>query len=159
MKRPEAKYDRSPQENVWDYPRPPAIERTYRHLQVTYRGRTIADTVRGYRILETSHPPGYYFPPQDVVTRYLIPSDRRTHCEWKGAASYFNISDGDHTVQNAVWTYLHPSSPYGSITGFFAFYPQLVDACFVDGERVIAQQGGFYGGWITPEIIGPYKGG
>lgn len=159
MKRSKSKSSLSSQENVWDYPRPPAIEQTSRRLQVSYRGRTIADTVRGYRVLETSHPPGYYLPPRDVITRYLIPSDHRSHCEWKGEASYFHISDGEHIVHNAVWTYLRPSSPYLSISGYFAFYPHLVNACFVDAERVLAQEGGFYGGWITREINGPYKGG
>lgn len=145
-------------ESVWDYPRPPRIEPTRRHLQVLLAGATIADTTRAWRILETSHPPVYYFPPEDVELQYLVKSSRQTFCEWKGAAIYYSINFEGRIVENAVWSYPNPAAGYQAIQHHFAFYPQKMDACYVDGELVRPQPGLFYGGWITSDLIGPFKG-
>lgn len=148
------------QESVWDYPRPPRLEQSNKHIQVIFNGIVIADTQRAKRILETSSPPGYYLPPEDVkLTEYFTPSPHRTFCEWKGRASYYSITVGDKTVANAAWYYSHPTHPYEAIANYVAFYPGKVDACLVNGERVQPQEGDFYGGWITSEVIGPFKGG
>lgn len=144
---------------MWDYPRPPRLERSTRHLEVFYNGHKIAETRRSYRILETSHPPVYYFPPQDIDTRVYYPSPGTSHCEWKGKASYVAISFKGKTADHAAWTYENPSAPYQDIAGYYAFYPSLMDRCLVDGELIKAQSGDFYGGWITRDILGPFKGG
>jgi uncharacterized protein (DUF427 family) len=146
------------QESVWDYPRPPRLERSTRHIKVVFNGRVIAETSRAFRMLETSHPPVYYIPPQDVDSRVLSPSPGTSYCEWKGRASYFSISYGDKATDHAVWTYKDPKEPYGDIAGYFAFYPSLMDRCTVDGEIVKSQSGDFYGGWITRDVVGPFKG-
>lgn len=148
------------QESVWDYPRPPRLEPTERRLRVVLAGRTIAETRRGYRVLETSHPPTYYFPPEDVDPSVLTPSrSRATHCEWKGAARYFDLRVGDRTVVSAAWCYPEPTPGFLPIRDHVCFYPSKVDACFVDDEQVRAQEGDFYGGWVTSWIVGPFKGG
>ena len=137
------------QESVWDYPRPPRLEESKKHIQVIFNGVVIADTQRAKRVLETSHPPVYYIPPEDVQLRYLTPTPRTTFCEWKGAASYYTITVGDKSTANAAWYYRQPTHPYESLVGHIAFYPGKMEACFVDEERVQAQEGDFYGGWIT----------
>ncbi len=147
------------QESVWDYPRPPRLEESDKHIQVIFEGVVIADTRRAKRVLETSHPPVYYIPPEDVKLEYFTPAQRTTFCEWKGAASYYTITIGDKSVANAAWYYRHPTHPYEAIANYIAFYPRKMDACYVNGERVQAQEGDFYGGWITGEIAGPFKGG
>lgn len=146
------------QESVWDYPRPPAIEPTDAHVVVVHRGVTIADTRRARRVLETSQPPAYYVPPDDIRMEHLFRTRRRTFCEWKGAASYYAVQVGDDTVYDAAWTYLQPTPAFESIAGHLAFYAQRLDECWVDGERVRANPGGFYGGWITSKVVGPFKG-
>jgi uncharacterized protein (DUF427 family) len=146
------------QESVWDYPRPPRLEDSSRHIQVFFNGVVLADTRCAKRVLETSHPPVYYIPPDDVRLEYLRASKRSTFCEWKGAASYYTIAVGDQTAADAAWFYPHPSAPFASIAGYVAFYPSKMEVCLVDGERVQAQAGDFYGGWITHEIVGPFKG-
>jgi uncharacterized protein (DUF427 family) len=146
------------QESVWDYPRPPRVEDSARHVQVIFNGVVIAETRRARRVLETSHPPVYYIPPDDIKMEHLAPTDRATWCEWKGQAAYYTVSLGDKQVPNAAWCYPDPISGYEAIKGYVAFYPHLMDACYVDGERVQAQAGGFYGGWITNDIVGPLKG-
>lgn len=148
-----------PRESVWDYPRPPRVEPTTRRLWVVFAGVTIADTRSALRVLETSHPPVYYFPPKDVLRDHLVPSRLRTWCEFKGMAAYFDISVGDRVARDAAWHYPWPAAGYEELAGHIAFYPGKVDACYVDGERVQAQPGDFYGGWITSEIEGPFKGG
>ena len=147
------------QESAWDYPRPPALEPTAAHLVVVLGGVTIAETRRGYRVLETSHPPNYYFPTDDVLTGALTPGDGTSFCEWKGRARYFTARGGDRVEHNASWAYDAPSTRFAPITGYVAFYPARMDACFVDGEPVVPQDGGFYGGWITSRVVGPFKGG
>ncbi len=147
------------QESVWDYPRPPRLEGSKKHIQVVLNGIVIADTQRAWRILETSHPPVYYIPPQDVKMEYLVPTSKHTYCEWKGAASYYTLKVANRTVVNGAWYYTQPSAGYEALANAIAFYPSQVDACYVDGEQVQAQTGDFYGGWITKDIVGPFKGG
>lgn len=147
------------QESVWDYPRPAIAEPTRLSLRVEFSGKVIAETTRGVRTLETSHPPTYYFPEADVTQSLLRPSTHSSFCEWKGQATYFDIVVGDHVAENAAWTYQMPTPSFGSIAGHVAFYPTLMVACFVDDERVDAQAGGFYGGWVTRHVVGPFKGG
>jgi uncharacterized protein (DUF427 family) len=146
------------QESVWDYPRPPRVEDSARHIRVLFSGVVIAETRCAKRVLETSHPPVYYIPPEDIRMEYLTPTDRTTWCEWKGQAAYYTVSVGDRQAANAGWFYPKPVPGYDAIQDHVAFYPSRMDACYVDGERVEAQAGGFYGGWITSEIVGPFKG-
>ncbi len=146
------------QESVWDYPRPPRLEDSARHLQVIFNGVVIAETRRAQRVLETSHPPVYYIPSEDVRMEYLRPAHGSSFCEWKGAARYYTISVGDKIAEAAAWAYPQPSAPYARLKDSIAFYPARMDACLVDGERVQPQPGDFYGGWITHEIVGPFKG-
>jgi uncharacterized protein (DUF427 family) len=146
------------QESVWDYPRPPRLERVARRLRVVLGGETIADTTSGWRVLETSHPPVYYFPDRDIRPGALIPVAGRSLCEWKGAATYFDVTSGGARVPRAAWSYPQPTEPFLPIRGYVAFYPGNMDACYVGDERARPQPGGFYGGWITSEIAGPFKG-
>ena len=145
-------------ESVWDYPRPPKVEPTTKRLRVEFAGELVADTKRGIRVLETSHPPVYYIPLADTRADLLSPGSRRTFCEFKGLASYWTLRTGGRVSADAAWSYECPSSRYEAIRGHLAFYVLRVDACFVDDERVQAQPGQFYGGWVTSEIIGPFKG-
>jgi uncharacterized protein (DUF427 family) len=146
------------QESVWDYPRPPRIEPSTHHITVEFNGERVADTRAAYRILETSHPPVYYLPPADVRTDLLLPADGATYCEWKGLAKYLTVRVGDREAPRAVWFYADPNPAYRQIAGYLAFYPSQMDRCTVDGEEVQAQPGDFYGGWITHDIVGPFKG-
>jgi uncharacterized protein (DUF427 family) len=143
---------------VWDYPRPPRVEDTDRHIQVIFNEVVIADTRRAKRVLETSHPPAYYIPREDVHMEYLSPSPRRTICEWKGQASYYTVTVGEQQASDAAWSYETPVPSFNAIKGHITFYPGRMDACYVDDERVQAQEGNFYGGWITSDIVGPFKG-
>ena len=147
------------QESVWDYPRPPALERTDSHLVVEVAGVVVADTRRGWRVLETSQPPAYYFPPDDVRLDLLEPSLHRTFCEWKGQASYLDVVGGDQVAPRAGWYYPSPEPVYAALRGHVAVYAGAMDRCLVDGELVLPQPGGFYGGWITADLVGPFKGG
>jgi uncharacterized protein (DUF427 family) len=147
------------QESVWDYPRPPRLEAVTAHLVVVLGDETIADTRRAYRVLETSHPPSYYFPPDDVVDGAIERAKGASFCEWKGRAHYFTVRGGDREVHEGAWGYDHPSDAFAVIAGYVAFYAGRMDACFVDDELVVAQPGGFYGGWITSTVVGPFKGG
>ena len=152
--------DPSPgQESVWDYPRPPRIEPCARRIRVEFAGETIADSIRTYRLLETSHPPVYYIPREDVRTGWLRPGSRQTFCEFKGLASLFDLQVGARVSREAAWSYPSPAPPYSILCGCLSFYAGRVDACFVDDERVQPQEGDFYGGWITSNIVGPFKGG
>jgi uncharacterized protein (DUF427 family) len=146
------------QESVWDYPRPPAIEPTDRLLRVELRGVVLAKTRSAWRVLETSQAPAFYLPPDSVRWEYLVESATRSFCEWKGQADYLDIVVGSHHVMDAAWRYRDPVERFASLRDHLAFYPQKVD-CFVDGERVDAMPGGFYGGWITADVVGPFKGG
>lgn len=146
------------QESVWDYPRPPRVERTAQHLRVGFHGVTLAETRRAYRVLETSHPPVYYIPPEDIQMEYLQPTARTSMCEWKGQARYYTVRVGDREARHAAWAYPRPTPAFAAIQDHVAFYAQAMDVCTVDGEVVEPQPGGFYGGWITPDIVGPFKG-
>jgi uncharacterized protein (DUF427 family) len=126
---------------------------------VVLGGETIADTTRGVRVLETSHPPNYYFPSEDVDRSSLERAPGASFCEWKGRAHYFTVRGGDRVVVEGAWGYDEPSEAFAVLRGHVAFYAGRMDACFVDGERVQAQPGGFYGGWITNAVVGPFKGG
>ena len=146
-------------ESVWDYPRPPRLERTDKRIRIDFGGRVLADSRNAYRVLETSHPPVYYLPPADIDMARLSPGDRRTLCEFKGIARYWSIADDDTVAIDVAWSYPEPWPAFAAITDYLAFYPSRVEACFVDDERVQAQEGDFYGGWITSGIVGPFKGG
>jgi len=148
-------------ESVWDYPRPPRLEPCARRLTIVHAGVKIADTSRSLRVLETSHPPVYYIPPQDVAVEYIKASARRgSFCEFKGVASYWSLSlpGGSALAQDVAWSYPRPSSAYAAIRDYLAFYASRMDECTVDGERVVPQPGDFYGGWITSDVSGPFKG-
>ena len=146
------------QESVWDYPRPPVIERVSKHIRVMFAGEVIAETDEAIRYLETSHPPTYYIPRQDVRSKFLEPSERTTHCEWKGEAHYVSVRVGERFARDAAWYYPQPRLAYAALADHLAFYPQMMDECSVDGEVVRPQEGSFYGGWITSNIVGPFKG-
>ena len=146
------------QESVWDYPRPPRVEDTDKHIEVFFNDILIADTTDAKRVLETSSPPVYYLPEEDIEMKYFIKSEGKSFCEWKGVASYYTIKVHDKTAVNAAWYYPDPSPAYISIKNYIAIYPQKMDACFVDGEIARPQSGEFYGGWITSDIVGPFKG-
>jgi uncharacterized protein (DUF427 family) len=145
-------------ESVWDYPRPPRVEATGCRLRVEFEGVVVAETVRGVRVLETASPPAYYFPPEDVHTELLRSSGYETVCEWKGRAEHFDVMVGDRTSARAAWSYSTRSPGFEEMAGYIAFYPGRVDAAWVDDERVQPQPGGYYGGWMTSNIEGPFKG-
>jgi uncharacterized protein (DUF427 family) len=146
-------------ESVWDYPRPPRLEPCSRRIRVVHHGLVIADTSRSLRMLETSHPPTYYLPPEDVRLDLLEPAARASVCEWKGQAAYWNLKLPDAAaIQHVAWSYANPRAKYAALRDHLAFYASRVDACFVDDEQVTAQPGDFYGGWITSDVTGPFKG-
>ena len=147
------------QESVWDYPRPPRLERVSELLRVRFAGEMIAQTVRGYRVLETSHPPVYYFPAEDVRTEFLVAAKERSFCEFKGLARYWTLDARGARSKQAAWSYSDPTAAFMAIKDFIAFYASRVDECWVGNERAVAQEGDFYGGWITSKIVGPFKGG
>ncbi len=146
------------QESVWDYPRPPRREDTPRRIQIFFNGETIADTTRAKRVLETSHPPTYYLPPDDVCMAFLSRTSRTSFCEWKGIAAYYTLTVGDRTLPDIAWGYPDPTPSFSTLKDHLAFYAAPMDRCLVDGEIVTPQPGGFYGGWVTPDIVGPFKG-
>jgi uncharacterized protein (DUF427 family) len=142
---------------VWDYPRPPACEPSSSQVVVRLDGEVVAESHRAYRVLETSHPPGWYVPAADV--RHLRRS--RVHgtvCEWKGTATYWDVVVGSTVLEAAAWSYETPTPGFAAIAGYLAFMPTQLD-CRIDGERAMAQDGGFYGGWVTGNVVGPFKGG
>lgn len=147
------------QESVWDYPRPPRLERSHRQIKVVFNQVTIASSCNTYRVLETSHPPSYYIPPEDIKMEYLqAVALGRSFCEWKGLAGYYNLQVQEKKVSNAAWYYPQPTTEFAPIKDYVAFYPSKMDACYVDDQLVKAQAGDFYGGWITDDIVGPFKG-
>ena len=149
---------RDGQESVWAYPRPAIAQPISAHLKIEHGGITVAETTRGVRTLETSHPPSYYFPPEDVNAALLSASRRRSICEWKGGAVYHTVTVAGETFTDVAWSYPDPTPGFLSLKGFIAFYPKPFDRCLVDGEVVIPQPGDFYGGWITSHVAGPFKG-
>jgi uncharacterized protein (DUF427 family) len=146
------------QESVWTFPRPSIAQSVDAHLRVTLDGRTIAETRRGIRTIETSHPPTYYFPPEDIAPDTLRPAGGSSFCEWKGSAVYLDVMCGDLVRPRAAWAYPDPTAPFVAIRDHVAFYATAMDACFVDDELVVPQPGDFYGGWITSRFAGPFKG-
>lgn len=127
-------------------------------MRIAFQGRTIVDTTRSIRVLETSHPPAWYVPRHAVDPLALRPGSGSSWCEFKGAAVYFDLVDGDRRVAHAAWSYPQPAAGYEAISGHLCFYPGRVDGCWIDDEPVVPQAGGFYGGWITPDVVGPFKG-
>lgn len=156
--RPEPEIPGPGQQSVWTYPRPAIAEPIERHLKVIFDGRVLAETRRGVRTLETSHPPTYYFPPDDVDTTMLHASRRQSFCEWKGQARYFDVVSTGRATAAACWCYPAPAPTFEMLRGFLAFYASLMDACYVDGELATPQPGAFYGGWVTSDLAGPFKG-
>ena len=147
------------QESVWDYPRPPRLEPVVERIRVVFGGVTIVETDAAIRVLETSHPPNYYLPPDAFGSGVLVPAPGSSVCEWKGRARYFDIVAGGKRAASAGWSCPDPTQPFRSIRGFVALYAGPMDACFLGYEQVVPQPGGFYGGWITSGIVGPFKGG
>lgn len=146
------------QESVWDYPRPPRLEPFTGSITIELGGETIASTATGWRVLETSHPPTYYLPPEAFSSGALRPTEGASWCEWKGQASYFDLIGGGRVASRAAWTYRRPTRPFADIAGAVAVMAALVDRCTVNGEQVLPQPGGFYGGWVTSTLAGPFKG-
>ena len=144
-------------ENVQSYPRPPALEHVAQRVSVSLGGTVIAESTRAIRVLETHHAPTYYILPEDVSAT-LIPTSGGSFCEWKGSAQYFDVIAGSITVNRAAWSYSKPTEPFASIAGYFAFYPGLMEECRVGDHRAVPQPGGFYGGWVTPNLLGIPKG-
>jgi uncharacterized protein (DUF427 family) len=146
------------QESVWDYPRPPAIRPSDAHIVVILGGVTVCETSTSWRVLETSHPPTYYLPRSAFGPGVLVPAAGRSLCEWKGQAGYLDVVGGTEVAPRAAWFYASPDPAYAALRDHVALYPGAMDRCLVDGEPVAPQPGGFYGGWITSAVRGPFKG-
>ena len=144
-------------ESVWSYPRPPEVRPEPRPVSVLLAGERIASSERALRVCETAGAPVVYLPPEDIEAGVLLPASGKTLCEFKGAASYYDVVGGGRKLERAAFTYRRPTAPYVELTGFVSFYPALLE-CRLDGERVQPQPGRFYGGWVTAEISGPIKG-
>jgi uncharacterized protein (DUF427 family) len=156
--RPKAVKPKPGQESVWDYPRPPKLEPVKKTIEVYFNGERIAQTTSAFRVLETSHPPTYYIPPGDIEMKFLQSSERTTYCEWKGMGSYYDVVVGDKRAQDAAWYYRDPRGKFSPIKEYVAFYAHMMDRCLVNGEVAEPQPGNFYGGWVTKDIVGPFKG-
>ena len=159
MNRPVPEKARPGQESVWDYPRPPRLERTDERIEIVLGGVTVASTTAAYRVLETSHPPTYYLPPDAFLPGALRPAAGSSYCEWKGTAAYLDVLGGTTVAARAAWTYPDPTPPFANLAHHVAVYPGQMDRCTVDGETALPQPGGFYGGWVTSRVVGPFKGG
>lgn len=146
------------QESVWDYPRPPRIEPVRTCIRVEYAGILLARSFCAIRVVETASPPAYYLPPQHVRSEFLVGGGDSALCEWKGVAQYRSVRVGDRLAQDAVWTYPEPDPAFAQLRGYLAFNASRLDACYVGPWRVTPQPGPYYGGWITPDIVGPFKG-
>lgn len=145
-------------ESVWDYPRPAVAEPSARHLRIEHGGLVVADTRAPVRTLETSHPPSWYVPPDAIAPGLLQPSPRRSLCEWKGEAVYWHLDIGGELLRDVGWSYPDPTRAFAGLRDHVAFYAGPLDRCLIDGEAVTPQPGGFYGGWITRDLAGPFKG-
>ncbi len=146
-------------ERVWEYPRPPALVPCERRVRIELGGVFIVDSTDALRVLETSHPPTIYVPPGDVASGVLAESGGRgSLCEFKGRATYFDVAHGGRVERRAAWAYRDPTPAFAALRDHLCFYPSLMDACWLDEERVRAQEGDFYGGWITDDVVGPFKG-
>ncbi|MDJ0641932.1 MAG: DUF427 domain-containing protein [Erythrobacter sp.] len=146
------------QESVWDYPRPAIAEPTDRRIQIVHKDIEVVDSRAAWRTLETSHPPTYYIPQSDIAMEHLQPNPRRTMCEWKGQANYWDLAIGDARLEAVAWSYPSPTPAFAPIKDYLAFYPDPLDRCMVDGEAITPQPGSFYGGWISQYEAGPFKG-
>ena len=146
------------QESVWDYPRPPRLQPVAKRIHIVFAGEVIADTTRAWRVLETSHPPTYYLHPDDVRSGFLETAAGQSWCEWKGRARYRSVRVGDRVLPKVAWSYPDPTPTFAAIRDHLAFYAAPMDGCCVGGERALPQPGGFYGGWITSDLAGPFKG-
>ena len=146
------------QESVWDYPRPPRLEDANKHIEIIFNEVAIVDTHNAKRVLETSHPPTYYIPPADIKMEYLIATPKSSFCEWKGLANYYTIRVEQKSAENAAWFYPSPIPDFESLKDYVAFYAHMMDECYVNGEKAQPQPGNFYGGWVTSDIVGPFKG-
>jgi len=158
MNRPDPIAPGPGQESVWDYPRPAIAEATDAHILIEHRGVVVAETRSAVRVLETSHPPQHYIPPRDITDGVLRPAQGRSLCEWKGQARYWNVVAGGDVLEKVGWSYPDPTPQFRILADFVAFYPAPFDRITVDGELVQPQPGGFYGGWITSKVVGPFKG-
>lgn len=158
-RRPQPIKPKPGQESVWDYPRPPRVETQSKRVIVRFGGRVIADTTDSVRVLETSHPPVYYLPIAAFAPGTVVPVSGTSFCEFKGKARYFDIVVGAATAPRAAWSYPDPARGFDALAARIALYPGLMDSCEIDGELVASQAGDFYGGWITSQIVGPFKGG
>jgi uncharacterized protein (DUF427 family) len=147
------------QESAWAYPRPAIAEPCSRRVRIVHRGYTIADTTRSVRTLETSHPPSYYIPQADIDMTLLRENSRTSFCEWKGLSTYYDVRLPGPTMRSVAWSYPNPSPGFEALRDHLAFYAAPFEACFVDEERAVPQAGPFYGGWITSDVVGPFKGG
>ena len=145
------------QESVWDYPRPPICVEDSREVIVSHADLVLARTNRAVRILETASPPTFYIPPADVNLEALNQSSGSSFCEWKGSATYWSLTSAGNAGLHVGWSYQSPTAAFRTIKDYLSFYPAKLK-CTVDGEIVRPQPGGFYGGWVTNEIVGPYKG-
>lgn len=146
------------QESVWTFPRPAVAERTSARIVIEHNGRNVADSANAIRVLETSHPPNYYIPPSNIDPGILQRAAGSSFCEWKGFATYWDVVVDDQVLPRVGWSYEDPSSGFQILRGHVAFYGAPFDRCSVDGETVTPQPGGFYGGWITSRVVGPFKG-
>jgi uncharacterized protein (DUF427 family) len=146
------------EESVWDYPRPPRLENFAGSITIELGGTIIASTDRAWRVLETSHPPTYYLPADAFTPGVLRAAPGSSWCEWKGVASYYDLVTSDRVAERAGWTYRNPTRGFEAITDAVAVMAADVDRCTVNGEQVQPQPGGFYGGWITSWVKGPFKG-
>ncbi|MCR9166278.1 MAG: DUF427 domain-containing protein [Nannocystaceae bacterium] len=147
------------QESVWDFPRPPRLESWSERVKIEFAGATLADTNHALRLLETSHPPTYYVPMADVNMDMLRPAGGASMCEWKGQAAYFDVVAPQRVAARAAWSYPDPFDDFAQVAGHLAFYCAAMDGCWVGGHQATPQPGGFYGGWVTPHVTGPFKGG
>lgn len=146
-------------ESVWDYPRPPKLEKFSGHIRIVFNNEIIVDSNKAFRLLETSHPPTYYIPISDFEEGVLQPISKTSFCEFKGIANYWNLVVKNKIAAQAAWGYPDPTDHYAALKDTISLYAHLMDACYVNDEQVQAQEGDFYGGWITSNIEGPFKGG
>lgn len=159
MRRPIPEVPGPGQESVWDYPRPPRAEQRGELVRIEFGGVLIAETREAWSVLETSHPPTYYLPPDAFLDGALVPAPGSSTCEWKGRARYWDVVAGGRTAAGAAWSYPDPLPAFADLRDHVAVYPAAMERCSVDGLVVRPQDGGFYGGWITDRVVGPFKGG
>lgn len=144
---------------MWNYPRPPRVEHVPSRAVVRLGDSVIVDTTDVVRVLETSHPPVYYLPIPAFAPGSLVPTTGGSYCEFKGGARYFDVVGGGGSVASrAAWNYPQPSRGFEVLSDRVALYAGPMDEVTLDGEVVMPQPGGFYGGWITSRVAGPFKG-